>query len=71
MTGSQKMGNMGVAKPNQKDLGTIKGLLQAGKIVPVIDRCHPLNEVAQAIRYLQEGHARGKVVIMVAQNGKN
>lgn len=70
MTGSKKMGNMGVAKPNQKDLVTVKELLEAGKIVPVIDRCYPLSEVAQAIRYLEEGHARGKVVITVAQNGK-
>jgi len=70
MTGSQKMGNMGVAKPNQKDLVTMKELLETGKVKPVIDRCYPLSEVPAAIRYLEEGHARGKVVITVAQNGK-
>jgi len=68
MTGSKKMGNMGVAKPNQKDLVIMKELLEAGKVKPVIDRCYPLSEVADAIRYLEEGHAQGKVVITVAQN---
>ncbi|HSL46456.1 MAG TPA: NAD(P)-dependent alcohol dehydrogenase [Anaerolineales bacterium] len=67
MTGSQKMGNMGVAKPNKKDLVTIKELLEAGKVKPVIDRCYPFDQVADAIRYLEEGHAQGKVVITVAQ----
>jgi NADPH:quinone reductase-like Zn-dependent oxidoreductase len=65
MTGSQKMGNMGVAKPNQKDLIIMKELLEAGKVKPVIDRCYPLSEVADALRYLEEGHAQGKVVITV------
>ena len=68
ITGSKKMGNMGVAKPNQKDLVIMKELLEAGKVKPVIDRCYPLSEVADAIRYLEEGHAQGKVVITVAQN---
>jgi NADPH:quinone reductase-like Zn-dependent oxidoreductase len=68
MTGSQKMGNMGVAKPNQNDLVIIIELLEAGKVKPVIDRCYPLSEVPDAIRYLEEGHAQGKVVITVAHN---
>ena len=67
MTGSQKMGNM-LAKPNQKDLAFMKELLEAGKVKPVIDRCYPLSEVPEALRYLEEGHAQGKVVITVAQN---
>lgn len=66
MTGSQKMGNL-LAKPNQQDLAFIKELLEAGKVVPVIDRYYPLSEVADAIRYLEEGHAQGKVVITVHQ----
>ena len=68
MTGSKKMGNMGVAKPNQNDLVFMKELLETGKVKPVIDRCYPLSEVPEALRYLEEGHARGKVVITVAQN---
>ena len=59
---------MGVAKPNQKDLVFVKELLEAGKVVPVIDRRYPLSETAEAIRYLEEGHARGKVVITVDHN---
>jgi len=66
MTGRQKMGSMGVAKPNQKDLVFMKELLEAGKVVPVIDRRYPLGETAEALRYLEEGHAQGKVVITVA-----
>ena len=65
MTGTKKMGNMGVAKPNQKDLMILKELLEAGKVKPVIDRCYPFSEVADALRYLEEGHAQGKVVITV------
>jgi len=68
MTGSKKMGNMGVAKPNQNDLVFMKELLESAKVKPVIDRCYPLSEVPEALRYLEEGHARGKVVITVAQN---
>jgi NADPH:quinone reductase-like Zn-dependent oxidoreductase len=65
MTGRQKMGSMGVAKPNQKDLVFMKELLEARKVVPVIDRRYPLGETAEAIRYLEAGHAKGKVVITV------
>jgi NADPH:quinone reductase-like Zn-dependent oxidoreductase len=62
MAGGKKMGSL-TAKSNQKDLIFIKELLEAGKVKPVIDRRYPLSEVAQALRYLEEGHARGKVVI--------
>ncbi len=64
-TGRQKMGFMGIAKINQKDLVFVKELLEAGKVVSVIDKCYPLSETAEALRYLGEGHARGKVVITV------
>jgi len=67
-TGRQKMGLMRAAKPNRKDLVFVKGLLEAGKVVPAIDRRYPLHEFPEAIRYLEEGHARGKVVITVDQN---
>jgi len=62
--GSRKMGNL-AAKPSQKDLIFVKELLETGKVVPVIDRCYPLREAADAIRYLEEGHAQGKIVITV------
>ena len=61
MTGSKKMGIL-LHKPN-KDLAFILELLETGTVKPVIDRRYPLSEVAEAIRYLEEGHARGKVVI--------
>jgi NADPH:quinone reductase-like Zn-dependent oxidoreductase len=68
--GGKKMGFMGIAKANQKDLGYIGDLLQTVQVVPVIDRCYPLREVAEAIRYLVQGHARGKVVITLESNNK-
>ena len=67
MTGSKKMGSL-MAKPNQKDLVFVKELLEAGKVVPVIDRRYTLSQVPNVIRYPEEGHARGKVVITVNQN---
>ena len=67
MTGSKKMGNV-MHKPNQKDLLCMQELLETGKVVPVIERRYPLRETAEAIRYLEEGHAQGKVVITVDQN---
>jgi len=54
-----------IVKLNQKDLTFVAGLLQAGKVVPVIDRRYLLSETAEAIRYLEQGHARGKIVITV------
>jgi NADPH:quinone reductase-like Zn-dependent oxidoreductase len=69
MTGSKKMVNY-VAKPNQKDLVYLSELFETGKVVPVIDRRYPLSEVPEALRYLEEGHARGKVVITVEHNNK-
>jgi NADPH:quinone reductase-like Zn-dependent oxidoreductase len=56
------------AQPSQKDLVFMKDLLEAGKVAPVIDRRYTLPEVPDAIRYLEAGHARGKVVITVEQN---
>ncbi len=54
-----------VAKRNKDDLEILSGLIEAGKITPVIDRTYPLSEVPEAIRYLETGHARGKIVITV------
>ncbi|MCA1602378.1 MAG: NAD(P)-dependent alcohol dehydrogenase [Pseudomonadota bacterium] len=52
-------------QPNLEDMVYITELYEAGKVVPVIDRRYPLSEVAEALRYLGEGHAGGKVVITV------
>jgi len=61
---SQRMVNFTVA-PNKEDLQALKELIEAGKLTPVIDRTYSLSEAPEAIRYLEEGHARGKVVITV------
>ena len=53
------------SKPRQDDLQTLRELLEAGKLTPVLDRTYPLGEVPEAIRQLEQGHARGKVVITV------
>jgi NADPH:quinone reductase-like Zn-dependent oxidoreductase len=66
--GGKKMGFMGIAKTNQDDLVYMGELLGTDKVIPVIEKCYPLSEVPEAIQYLVEGHARGKVVITVAQN---
>ena len=64
LVGKQKFLSI-FAKANQKDLLTLHGLLQSGKIRPVIDRQFRLSEVPEAIRYLEQLHARGKVVIAI------
>jgi len=65
--GGQQLGNF-LAKPNQKDLIFLKELIEAGKVKPVIDRSFLLHNVPDAIRYVEEGHAKGKVVITVADD---
>jgi len=60
----QKLGTF-VNKENHEDMLVLKELIEAGKVTPIIDRTYPLAEVPEAIRYLEEGHARGKVVISV------
>ena len=56
---------MGTAEVKKPDLSLIQELLATGKLVPVIDRTYPLHETAQAIAYLEQGHARGKVMVSV------
>src|SRR5947199_1328953 len=60
----QTMGMM-LAELNQKDLTALADLMQSGKVTPVIDRTYTLSELPQAIEYLEQGHARGKVVVKV------
>ena len=52
-----------LARLRQEDLKFVSDLMQAGKVIPVIDRRYPLGEVPDAIRYSEEGHARGKIII--------
>jgi NADPH:quinone reductase-like Zn-dependent oxidoreductase len=61
---SQRLGPF-EAKRSKEDLQVLKELIESGKVSPVIDRTYPLSETAEAVRYLEEGHARGKVVITV------
>ena len=65
----KKMGGV-VGKSNQKDLIFLKGLIEAGKVKPVIDRCYSLGETAEALRYLGAGHARGKIVITIEHSNQ-
>jgi NADPH:quinone reductase-like Zn-dependent oxidoreductase len=66
---SQKMGMM-MAELNKQDLTILGDLMQSGKVKPVIDRTYPLSQIAEAMRYLEAGHARGKVIITVGQDNK-
>lgn len=59
----QRIGSSGTVNPNKEDMTFLQTLLENGKIAPVIDRCYPLSETAEAIRYLETGHARGKIII--------
>jgi len=65
---SQKMASFTV-KPNKEDLQFLKELIEAGKVTAVIDRTYSLSETPEAIRYLENGHARGKVVITIPGEG--
>jgi NADPH:quinone reductase-like Zn-dependent oxidoreductase len=66
---SQKMGMM-MAEIRQEDLAAMAGLMQTGKVTPVVDKTYPLSQIAEAMRYLEEGHARGKVVITMGDGNK-
>jgi len=67
--GSQKLRTF-LARPNKEDLATMRGLMATGKVRPVIDKRYRLSEVPEAIRYLKERHARGKVVITLEVKDK-
>jgi NADPH:quinone reductase-like Zn-dependent oxidoreductase len=64
---SQKLATF-VSSENHEDMIILKELIESGKVTPVIDRTYPLSEVPEAIRYLEVGHAKGKVVITVAHD---
>jgi NADPH:quinone reductase-like Zn-dependent oxidoreductase len=61
---SQKLGTF-VASENAEDLSVLRELVESGTLSPAIDRTFPLSETPAAVRYVQEGHSRGKVVIAV------
>lgn len=61
---------MFITKRSKEDLTILRGLIESGKVTPVIDRRYGLSDVPEAIRYLEEGHARGKVVIALEYDGK-
>ncbi|UCD57993.1 MAG: NAD(P)-dependent alcohol dehydrogenase, partial [Candidatus Hydrogenedentota bacterium] len=63
-------GSMYLASPSNKDLVLLKELIEAGKITPVIDRTYRLSDTQEAFRYMEKGHARGKVIITVEHSGK-
>jgi NADPH:quinone reductase-like Zn-dependent oxidoreductase len=54
-----------MTKRNRDDLVLLKELIEEGKVKPVIEKSHPLSEAGEALRYVEKGHARGKVVITV------
>jgi NADPH:quinone reductase-like Zn-dependent oxidoreductase len=54
-----------IAQFTKQDLNVLRDLMQAGKVAPVIDRTYKMNETADAVRYMEEGHARGKVVVTI------
>ena len=65
ITGSQKLEPLPIMRPDNQIMLDLKELLESGQVTPVIDRRYPLNEVPEAITYLGEGHAQGKVIINV------
>jgi NADPH:quinone reductase-like Zn-dependent oxidoreductase len=64
LTSKKKMGNF-LQRANQTDLDTLKELIEANKVKPIIDRCYQLDELTEAFNYFSEGHAQGKVVITI------
>ncbi|MFC2106077.1 zinc-binding dehydrogenase [Candidatus Bipolaricaulota bacterium] len=69
MARSKKVGLLTSWRPNhQEDVDYLIELVESGKVMPVIDRTYALSETPDAIRYLEGGHARGKLVITVTQN---
>ena len=64
-SGGKSIGFMGIAKMNQRDLELLGQLMQEGKVKPVVERVYAFSDVAEAFRHLDEGHARGKLVVRV------
>src|SRR5207253_7629995 len=67
---SQQMSMM-LAEIRQEDLTVMRDLMEAGKVTPVVDKTYPLSQVREAIKYLEAGHARGKVILTMGQDNKD
>ena len=61
------MGSLSKA-PSRKDLLMMRELIETGKVIPVIDKCYPISEAVEALRYVDTGHAQGKVVITMSHS---
>ncbi|MGD8584231.1 MAG: NAD(P)-dependent alcohol dehydrogenase [Chloroflexota bacterium] len=70
LAGDKTLGSLGEVKQDREDLVVMKKLLEEGKVKPFIERRYRLSETAEALRYIGEGHAQGKVVITIAGDGK-
>jgi NADPH:quinone reductase-like Zn-dependent oxidoreductase len=69
-TGSKKLSLNKWEQNNKDDLSLLAELFETGKVVPVIDRRYPLSEVPDALRYLEGGHALGKIIITMEHNNQ-
>jgi len=67
----QTLKNSEVAKAKQEDLEFLKALFEDGKIVSIIDQEFPLREAADAVRHLERGHARGKIIVNIENDNEN
>jgi NADPH:quinone reductase-like Zn-dependent oxidoreductase len=66
----RQQGSLFVANPNSKDMDFLKDLIETGQVTPIIDKTYPLSETVEAFRYMENGHAHGKVVVTIENSAK-